>query len=374
VTRFRQALWPLEPHTQAKHAILRRYLDAWLPIMASWNGRVIYVDGFAGPGAYEGGEPGSPIVALKAALEHRHPITAELIYLFIEADEHRLANLRQEIGKLPLRPNIDVHTHLGRFDETMSGVLDQLGQQGRRLAPTFAFVDPFGWSQTPFSVLQRLLANSHCELLINFMYEEINRFLGREEHAEKWTRLFGTEDWRPIAAIQGSAERRQAIHDLYQRQLKQAGRATYVRSFEMRNRSNATDYFLFFATNSLTGLEKMKDAMWAVDPAGAFRFSDATAPGQTVLFEPEPDVTLLRRHLQTQFAGRTVDIADVERFVIEETAFKATHLRRRVLAPMERERPPLIEVPSSRPGRRRGQFPPGTRIRFVTAPATLPDL
>jgi three-Cys-motif partner protein len=342
--------------------------------MASWNGRVIYIDGFAGPGVYQGGEPGSPIIALKAALEHRNPIRAALVYLFIEADEHRLANLQQEIAKLSLRPNMEVHTHLGRFDETMSGVLDRLSQQGRRLAPTFAFVDPFGWSQTPFSVLQRLLASSHCELLINFMYEEINRFLGREEHAEKWSRLFGTEDWRPIAAIEGSAERRQAIHNLYQRQLRQAAHARYVRSFEMRNRSNATDYFLFFATNSLTGLEKMKDAMWAVDPAGAFRFSDATVPSQTVMFDPEPNFTLLRRQVQTQFAGRTVDIADVVRFVIEETAFKATHLRRRVLAPMEREQPPSIHIPAASPRRRRGEFPPGTQIQFVVPQMGLPGL
>jgi hypothetical protein len=32
---------------------------------------LLYVDGFAGPGVYEGGEMGSPIIALRAALLHR---------------------------------------------------------------------------------------------------------------------------------------------------------------------------------------------------------------------------------------------------------------------------------------------------------------
>ena len=60
-------LWSIEPHTAAKHKILCKYLDAWLPILQSFNGRIIYLDGFAGPGRYIGGEPGSPLVALECA-------------------------------------------------------------------------------------------------------------------------------------------------------------------------------------------------------------------------------------------------------------------------------------------------------------------
>jgi three-Cys-motif partner protein len=64
-------LWPIEPHTQAKHAILRRYLEAWFPILSTYNKRVVYLDGFCGPGRYEGGEPGSPLIALNVAKHHR---------------------------------------------------------------------------------------------------------------------------------------------------------------------------------------------------------------------------------------------------------------------------------------------------------------
>lgn len=61
--------WPLDPHTAAKHEILRRYLNAWFPILGTYNGRVVFLDGFAGPGIYSQGEPGSPIVALRTLLE-----------------------------------------------------------------------------------------------------------------------------------------------------------------------------------------------------------------------------------------------------------------------------------------------------------------
>ena len=53
-------LWELDPHTLGKHLVLRAYLDAWLPVMGSWQGRLLFIDGFAGPGEYEGGEEGSP--------------------------------------------------------------------------------------------------------------------------------------------------------------------------------------------------------------------------------------------------------------------------------------------------------------------------
>ena len=48
-------LWELKPHTQTKHLILKRYLNAWLPIMARYNGRILLIDGFAGRGRYSKG-------------------------------------------------------------------------------------------------------------------------------------------------------------------------------------------------------------------------------------------------------------------------------------------------------------------------------
>ena len=158
--------------------------------------------------------------------------------------------------------------------------------------------------------------------------------------------------------------RRQGIHDLYARQLHEQAGAQFVRSFELRNRRNSTDFFLFFATNSARGLEKMKEAMWRVDPNGNFRFSDATVTGQPVMFESEPDFSGLRRLIEHQFVGRTIAVEDIERFVIERTPFLDTHYKRHVLAEMEREQPAAIVVVGAKPGRRQGTFPAATRVRF----------
>jgi three-Cys-motif partner protein len=332
--------------------------------MASWNGRLLYIDGFAGPGRYAGGEPGSPIVALNVAAKHHYPMQAELVCLFIEADEERKDNLEQEIANLTLPTNVRYVLHLGKFDDTVTRLLDDLQRAGHQIAPTFAFVDPFGWSHTPFTLIKRLLDNPSCEVLINFMYEEVNRFIGVPGHDHHFDGLFGTPSWRSVIGVQGAPQRRQFIHELYEQQLRQPAGARFVRSFEMRNRRNATDYYLFFATKNRKGLEKMKEAMWRVDPSGAFLFSDVSA-GQPVLFQPEPDYTRLRSQIAAKFQGQTVPVGEVERFVVEETAFLATHYKRRVLAVMEKEVPPALQVVSPLPGRRRGNFPDGSLIRFV---------
>jgi hypothetical protein len=36
-------LWPLDPHTAAKHAILRLYLDRWFPILGNYHARINYI-------------------------------------------------------------------------------------------------------------------------------------------------------------------------------------------------------------------------------------------------------------------------------------------------------------------------------------------
>ena len=63
--------WELEAHTIGKHLVLKHYMGAWLPIMSRWNGRVLFIDAFAGPGKYSGGEPGSPVIAIRSLTDHR---------------------------------------------------------------------------------------------------------------------------------------------------------------------------------------------------------------------------------------------------------------------------------------------------------------
>jgi three-Cys-motif partner protein len=91
-----ETIWALDPHTIAKHEILKLYLQRWFPILNTYHQRVIYVDGFSGPGRYKGGEPGSPLIALELAVNHMKTLKGEIVFRFVDEREDRIAHLRSE--------------------------------------------------------------------------------------------------------------------------------------------------------------------------------------------------------------------------------------------------------------------------------------
>jgi len=358
------ASWALAPHTGAKLLLLQAYLSAWFPILSNnAPSRVFYIDGFAGPGRYTGGEDGSPIVALKALGNRGNLARTTFEFHFVERRRRQAQALRANVEELKLARqiphNADIHIHeKSTFAEAFANVIAPRLSRFPA-APAFALVDPFGWTGLPMAVMHQLMRRPRTEVLINFMFEEINRFLNHPDQPRNFDELFGAGEWRKGYYLSGPA-RRDYLHDFYQRQLLHTAR--YVRSFEMENERGASDYFLFFSTNSLLGLKKMKEAMWRVDPGGGRKFSDMTNPHQLVLLQPEPDRKLLRRQIVEHFKAKRVCVSDIEEFVLERTAFHAGHYKK-VLA--ELEDAGQITAISPPQARRKGTFPqPAMLIEF----------
>lgn len=356
----RTTLWSLEPHTGAKHQLLRAYLMAWFPILASVYGRVVFVDGFAGPGEYKGGEVGSPLIAIEVATKHQQLLAnKDLRFLFIEENAARHEHLEELIEERRSSHLIPENVHCwvvhGTFEQEMNSVLNSL--DNNPLAPAFVMIDPFGPGGVPYDLIQRLASYRQTELLISFMYESVSRFLSRPEFECHLDQLFGCPDWRAALDIADAARKRSYLHGLFKTQLERAG-MEHVRSFQMLDSGGRTEYFLFFATHHVKGMEVMKDAMWNIDPSGAYRFSDATNPDQPRLFD-QPDYAALRVDVRAEFSGRSASIAEIERFVTLKTHFRKAHLRDGVLKPLEEEG--LIEVTDRK---KRRTYPPGSHITF----------
>jgi three-Cys-motif partner protein len=316
-----ETIWAIVPHTFAKHQILRNYLDAWLPIMSTISQRLVYIDGFSGPGEYKNGEPGSPIIALEAAKNHPAPLARDLVYIFIEERADRVAHLKSRVAALKLSGRFHVTIQQGTFAENLTSILNGLGP----VAPTFALIDPFGFAGIPYALIRRLLGKNKSEVLITFMVDSMNRWLTHknEEIRGHITEAFGTEDALKIAF--GNGDRAGALKDLYQRQLREA--AKFVRYFEMRDHDNRVVYYLFFASNNAKGHLKMKEAMWKVDPHGDFKFSDATNPAQTLLFS-SPSSSPLADDITAKFQGvGQLRVEQVENYVNDETAYLGRHMR-----------------------------------------------
>ena len=302
----------------AKHQILRRYLGGWFPILASWHGRVLYIDCHAGRGRHDTGQEGSPILALRLLLEHRSRnrilANTEVSFIFFEINEANCIHLNQEIDSIGQLPDgIEVSLSRGDYEERIYEIVRDLHEQGKRLAPTFAFVDPYGFCLS-MELLNSLLEFPRCELLINFMYRYIDMAIHNLAQTDNMDILFGCPDWRRLVLIKDSTQRAEATISLFSDQLM----AEYVTHIYMRDTKGFLKYVLFHATNHSRGREVMKDAMWSVTPDGSFTAFERHTPNQMVLIVPDPDLEPLKERLWTNFAGKDVYMNRLDEWLVSE--------------------------------------------------------
>ena len=295
---------------EAKHTILRAYLNAWFPILTSWSGEVLYIDCHAGRGRHRTGHPGSPIIALQLLLGHRSlsAILArcQVRFIFFERDEENFDCLRREIRELGRLPDgIAVEPHCDDYEGVLVGACEEAHKRGHELAPLFAFVDPYGF-RLSMATLNKILFSHASELLINWMFRYVDMAMHTESQAGNMDSLFGTDEWRAVAA-RDYPERADGAMELFSSRLK----ADYVTPMLMRGKNEALKYVLFHATNHPKGREVMKEAMWKADPSGSFTAHERDHVGQLSLFEIAPGLGALKNRLWEDFGGKTVCVKDL---------------------------------------------------------------
>ena len=331
-----ETLWRMEDQTLGKHLVLKSYLDGWFPILGRWNGRLLFIDGFAGPGEYAEGEPGSPLIALECVERHKREGRirgVEVVFLFIESDKARADHLQALLEQEQLPPDTDYEVRHGSFDTHMSDLFDYIDEQNAELAPAFVMIDPFGVKGSRMDMIDRILQNHQSECMISFMYEPIRRFHEQPEFRDHLNELFGTELWRNCFAMDMAGEGKQYLHDLFKKQLKEHG-AEQVVFFELWNGDKHV-YTIYFASGSPKGCNLMKQAIWKADPSGGFRLK-GYAGSQGLLFDT--DTEPLAAQLRERFGGNATPIEDIEEFVMsDETIFHTGQLRRDTLQRLEKE-------------------------------------
>jgi three-Cys-motif partner protein len=196
-----------------KHGILKRYLH----IFCSKTGytseahRVVYLDGYAGPGIYSDGQPGSP--ALAGATAEALADVRDLLGVYVEENPTTASTLEKTLAKT----KHSCHVLRGDFREQLPNALSLVRQHD----PLFAFVDPFGLP-APFEQLLEIMrhADFHdgfrygppTELLLNFSHAGLRRTAGhltaqstadsyRKARKTMLARLdltFGGDWWRAI--------------------------------------------------------------------------------------------------------------------------------------------------------------------------------
>ncbi len=328
----RDVPWPIVEHTLAKHDIYRRYLERWFPILIGGSNAypsATYAEGFAGPGVYANGEPGSPIIALQAYVD-KVPNTKSLTkFLFVDDDPRCVTMLRDQLPKrFPERPRprelmwMDVVE--GKCGERLEHYLTERGCWGQ---PILAVLDSWGNAPVPNKLMRRLARNPATEVIVTFGTQHFIRFV--EQLGAEVDGVFGGDQrWRQIKNLPDGQAKHRHLLDCYRRSLRNAG-FQHLLDFELIDRRGEPLY-LVFGTNHPRGVEKMKDTLWEVDPVQGVGFRDPRDEQHETLFDvTEPLLAPLSRLLVPVIERGGEDgvaVKDLRDFALRETVYRPQHV------------------------------------------------
>lgn len=247
-----------------KHELLRRYIPPFGAMTGSRDKQVVYLDGYAGEGRYENGEPGSAEIAMRVAADHLRSHALRWRCFFTEQDAASVQRLRQVAAEYQQRGvNAEVH------HSDVQLLLDEVIKAGFG-KPLFLFLDPCGLT-LPFGDLARVLAVQRrpgprnwppTELLMNFSMMAVRR-LGGNERSEKgleassarFDEVCGGRWWREyFTGGQDPEDAAEAVANGYARRLHEATGMHVVSVPVSKDPDHKPIYNLVFATRSQHGL------------------------------------------------------------------------------------------------------------------------
>lgn len=249
--------------TKAKHFILRRYLQA-LAFKVLHFSKITYVDGFSGPWMTktEDFRDSSFMIAIEvlmdaqAKMQKRTSVNPQIRCFFSESDPQAFAQLQAAVARYDKPANgFEIKTYFGKFEDAVGEIQSFIGTSFPLI-----FIDPTGWTGYPFAKIKQLFARPKAEVLINFMYDHINRFANSDdpEIIVSLEPILGGPGWRE--RIDTNLPRGLAVEKLFRETLKTVGNFDYVISTKIdRERAERPHFFITYGTKSRNGLKTFRE-------------------------------------------------------------------------------------------------------------------
>lgn len=167
--------------TEAKHTLLRLYLQpfAYKILQSQTYISLDYIDGFSGPWKNRDEERFSD-TSFGIALETLNEVARSLAdrglirsirCIFNEANPSSFVRLAAFLDKVkPDYPLLEIHAIQGTFEENAEKISKLASNEFRLL-----FIDPTGWTGYSLKYLEKTVLKGRSEILINFMYDHVNR-------------------------------------------------------------------------------------------------------------------------------------------------------------------------------------------------------
>ncbi|MFE6478054.1 three-Cys-motif partner protein TcmP [Streptomyces rochei] len=248
-----------------KHGILKQYVVPFASKVGRYapDGRVVYLDGYAGPGRYEDGTPGSPALILDEAA--RIADFRRLDCYFVEKQRKSYGSLATLVGEAQ-RKGVSAHALKGKVEIHLEQVLERA-----KGAPLFAFLDPFGLGVSYDALTNQIFGSRRgstgrhaTEILLNFNANAVRRiggylnsskdFPGKNATLEAMDAACGGPWWRD--EFRNSADNVEAVRRITNEFAKRVGKAVGASSWQIAVRNRAhhqVAYYLLYFTRHLDG-------------------------------------------------------------------------------------------------------------------------
>jgi len=247
--------------TYLKHFFLEKYLEKVAYKILSFQDDFVYVDGFSGPwkSADEKYEDTSFIIALNQLRKVREGVqkigrNPRLRCFFIEKDQKAYKELESATRSIN---DIEIDLDHGFFEDSIDKIIQFIGRSF-----SLIFIDPTGWTGFGLDRIQPLL-RLRGEILINFMFDHINRFFDdpRPEVASSFNLLFGGDNWLEDVngEINNGVSREEAILNVYQTRARIAGNLPYMTLTRiMKPLADRTYFYLVYGTKNWDGIRTFR--------------------------------------------------------------------------------------------------------------------
>jgi len=249
--------------TQAKHFILRHYLQALaFKVLRGWD--IAYVDGFSGPWESKTSDFSDTsfmiaIGVLKDAqriIEQQSGKRRRIKCFFSEKEPKAYSQMVAAVALFNL-PNegFEIRTYNGEFVDAVDEIQKFIGSSFPLI-----FIDPTGWTEYPFTKIASLFTPNKCEVIINFMYDHINRFITHpdEKIIASLDPILGGPGWK--TRLDPKLKPGPAVEKLFRETLKAAGNFDHVVSTKIdKSTEERPHFFLAYGTKDRSGLKAFRE-------------------------------------------------------------------------------------------------------------------
>lgn len=258
------------PWSGIKDAILGSYMSPYFAKLSRVpNRKILVIDAFAGPGRFEDGQPGSPLIICQAA-ERYAKDSYEAIFINIDKEHH------QQLSSILHQAN---YRNAKAVHGDSRDILREIHPRLHEPVTVFLYMDPFGLKEASFDLIRPFIERNpdySTEILVNLQAPALHRLAAREAFSENpnseivrrfhrtLSQVLGGDYWMQpmLHDIAPAREREERVIQGYSQLLSSTNYLIYTGACPIQqSRLSRVKYYMIFASRHLDATKLFNDEM-----------------------------------------------------------------------------------------------------------------